>query len=84
MAAGDTAQIQNSSLPPAQPAYILRGHTAQIHSVHFFRQNLRLLTGDADGWVVLWDVPIKRPVVVWKPHVATVLGLGSWGEKIIT
>lgn len=81
MAAGDT---QSSSLPPAQPAYILRGHTAQIHSVHFFRQNLRLLTGDADGWVVLWDVPIKRPVVVWKPHEATVLGLGSWGEKIIT
>jgi len=87
MAATHPAQIQTSTRPPAQPAYILRGHTAHMHSVHFFRQNLRLLTGDADGWVVLWDIPIKRPIAVWKPHSGTVLGLGSWGEggeKIIT
>ena len=72
-------------LPPAKPAYVLRGHTAQIHSLHFFRQNLRLLSGDADGWVVLWNIPIKRPVAVWKPHSGTVLGLSSWGDdRVIT
>lgn len=79
--------IQSSVLPPAQPAYVLRGHTAQIHCVHFLRQNLRLLTGDADGWVVLWNLAIKRPVAVWKAHEGSVLGLGSWGvneEDIIT
>lgn len=74
-----------SEHPPLQPTYILRGHTAQIHAVHFLRGNLRLLTGDADGWVVLWNVPIKRPVAVWRAHGATVLGLGSWGEdRVVT
>lgn len=81
MAPQATKQLQSSTLPPAQPSYILRGHTAQIHAVHFFRQNLRLLTGDADGWVVLWSLPIKRPVAVWRAHdSATVLGIGHWGE----
>ncbi|KAK5165049.1 Astra associated protein 1 Asa1 [Saxophila tyrrhenica] len=77
--------IQSSALPPAQPAYVLRGHTAQIHSVHFLRNNLRLLSGDAEGWVALWDVPIRRPVAVWKAHQDVNLGVGSWGDdKIIT
>lgn len=84
----DPPKLQSSALPPAQPAYVLRGHVAQIHAVHFLGQNLRLLTGDADGWVILWDTPIKRPVAVWRAHgSSTVLGLGSWGlddEKIIT
>lgn len=76
---------QSSTLPPAQPSYILRGHTAQLHSVRFLRSNLRLLTGDADGWVGLWNLPIKRPVAVWRPHTATVLGLASWGQdRIVT
>ncbi|KAI7213991.1 WD40 repeat-like protein [Hortaea werneckii] len=79
------ALAQSPTHPPLQPSYILRGHTAQVHSVLFLRENLRLLSGDADGWVVLWDVPIKRPVVVWRAHKSTILGLGSWGEgKIIT
>ena len=79
--------IQSSTLPPAQPDYVLRGHTAQIHCVYFLRKNLRLLTGDADGWVVLWNLAIKRPVAVWRAHEGSVLGLGSWGvdeENIIT
>ncbi|KAI7162950.1 WD40 repeat-like protein [Hortaea werneckii] len=76
---------QSQTHPPLQPSYILRGHTAQVHSVLFLRENLRLLSGDADGWVVLWDVPIKRPVAVWRAHKSTILGLGSWGKsKIIT
>lgn len=82
-----THLLQSSTLPPAQPTYILRGHTAQIHSVHFLRRNLRLLTGDADGWVVLWNLPVKRPVAVWKPHGGSVLGVGAWGpegENVVT
>ncbi|GAB1727205.1 hypothetical protein NU195Hw_g273t1 [Hortaea werneckii] len=76
---------QSPTHQPLQPSYILRGHTAQVHSVLFLHNNLRLLSGDADGWVVLWDVPIKRPVAVWRAHRSTILGLGSWGEsKVIT
>jgi len=76
---------QASTLPPAQPAYILRGHSAQVHSTHFFRENLRLLSGDAEGWVVLWSLPIKRAVAVWRAHEGTVIGIGSWeDDKIIS
>lgn len=72
-------------LPPAQPAYVLRGHAAQVHALHFTPENLRLLTGDADGWVVSWNLAFKRPAASWKAHEKTVLGLGSWGhDRIIT
>ncbi|SMR61402.1 unnamed protein product [Zymoseptoria tritici ST99CH_3D1] len=83
--AGPLSIEQSSQNPPAQPAYVLRGHSAQIHSVHFLRKNSQLLTGDADGWVVLWNTTTKRPDAVWKPHKTTILGVGNWGEdKVIT
>ncbi|KAF2458893.1 hypothetical protein BDY21DRAFT_273046, partial [Lineolata rhizophorae] len=64
---------------PPQPAYILRGHAAAVHAVHFLRRNARLLTADADGWAVLWAVASRRAVAVWRAHAASVLGVGSYG-----
>jgi len=78
-------QIQASTLPPPQPSYVLRGHNAQVHSVRFLRRNTRLLTGDAEGWVVLWNLATKRAVAVWRPHGSAILGVKDWGEdKIVT
>ena len=72
-------------LPPAQPTFILRGHSAQIHALHFTQGNERLLSADADGWVVSWNLSYKRPAAVWKAHSNTILALGSWGpHRIIT
>lgn len=77
--------IKAASLPPAQPTFILRGHASTINSLHFLRDNLRLLSGDSDGFVVLWNVSIKRPTAVWQAHEGSILGLGSWGDdRIIT
>ncbi|RAH68014.1 WD40 repeat domain-containing protein [Aspergillus aculeatinus CBS 121060] len=61
--------------PPATPTYILRGHAAQIHSLHIYHHNLRLVSGDADGWIAVWDLVSKRPVAVWKAHDGAVLGV---------
>ncbi len=69
--------------PPAQPAYILRGHSAQVHALQFTQDNQRLLTGDADGWLVSWNLAFKRPVASWKGHEKGILGLGSWGQDRI-
>ncbi|GAB7338490.1 hypothetical protein MBLNU457_5243t1 [Dothideomycetes sp. NU457] len=81
-------QILPSSAPaPPTPKYILRGHTSQIHATHFLRRNTRLLTGDATGYVVLWDTTTKRPVAVWRAHDTTILALGHWpscNDRIIT
>ncbi|KIW01836.1 uncharacterized protein PV09_06687 [Verruconis gallopava] len=76
-------QIQQSQLPPAQPAYILRGHKAQIHALQFLRGNSRLLSGDADGIIIIWDVSIKRPKAVWKGHAGAILGFAVWSDDQI-
>ncbi|KAL4802375.1 WD40-repeat-containing domain protein [Aspergillus unguis] len=59
--------------PPATPTYILRGHAAPIHALQIFNQNLRLVSGDAEGWIVIWDLIFKRPIAVWKAHEGAVL-----------
>lgn len=77
--------MSSEPLPPAQPIFILRGHSAEVHALHFTQNNRRLLTGDADGWVVLWDLALKRPEATWKGHDKAILGLGSWGQdRVIT
>ena len=79
------SDVQSSTLPPAQPAYVFRGHATHVHSVQFVRQNSRLLTGDADGCIILWNLASKRPVAVWQAHDAAILGFAEWGpDRIIT
>ncbi|KAE8146816.1 WD40-repeat-containing domain protein [Aspergillus avenaceus] len=59
--------------PPATPTYILRGHAAPIHGLHIFHQNLHIISGDAEGWIIVWDLVFKRPVAVWKAHEGAIL-----------
>ncbi|TGJ83611.1 hypothetical protein E0Z10_g5133 [Xylaria hypoxylon] len=69
----------------AQPKSVLRGHRTQVHATTFIRQNQRLASGDADGFVVLWDLTIMRPRAVWRAHTAAILGISGWGDdKLIT
>jgi WD40 repeat protein len=76
---------QSAKRPPAFPSCILRGHGTAIHSAQFVHHNSHLLTGDADGWVILWKVQTKRALVVWKAHNGSILGIAEWGnENIIT
>ncbi|KAI1090276.1 WD40 repeat-like protein [Rostrohypoxylon terebratum] len=70
---------------PVQPKSILRGHRAQVHVTAFIRGNQRLASGDADGFVILWDLIIMRPKAVWQAHTNAILGISDWGDdKIIT
>lgn len=77
--------VTSTVLPPAQPIYILRGHSSSVNALHFYAHNTRLLSGDADGFIVLWDLIIKRPLVVWRAHEGSILGLSTWGDaRILT
>ena len=67
------ATNKKTQQPPASPTYILRGHAAPIHALHLFANNLRLISGDAEGWIVIWDMVSKRPVASWKAHAGAVL-----------
>ncbi|KAI2640883.1 WD40 repeat-like protein [Hypomontagnella submonticulosa] len=74
-----------SQYRPAQPKSVLRGHRTQVHVTTFVRGNQRLASGDADGFVILWDLTIMRPRAVWRPHTSAILGIADWGDdKIIT
>ncbi|RYO76942.1 hypothetical protein DL766_008240 [Monosporascus sp. MC13-8B] len=74
-----------SQRPAAQPKSVLRGHKAQVHATTFVRSNQRLASGDAEGFVVLWDLTIMRPSAVWRAHEKAILGIAGWGkDKIIT
>ncbi|KAB5576249.1 WD40-repeat-containing domain protein [Coniochaeta sp. 2T2.1] len=70
---------------PLQPKTVLRGHKVQVHAATFIRHNERLVTGDADGFVVVWDLTIMRPRAVWRAHTNAILGIFGWGDdRIIT
>ncbi|OJD24062.1 hypothetical protein ACJ73_04578 [Blastomyces percursus] len=64
-----------NKLPPATPVYILRGHGSPIHALHFYSVNSRLISGDEEGWVVVWSMSTKRAVVSWKAHESAILGV---------
>ncbi|KKA29380.1 hypothetical protein TD95_004037 [Thielaviopsis punctulata] len=67
------------------PKNILRGHKTQVHSARFIRRNSRLVTGDSEGFVILWDLATMRPTAVWQAHTKPVLAVQDWGpERLIT
>ncbi|KAK6531507.1 ASTRA complex subunit [Arthrobotrys megalospora] len=66
-----------------QPVYVIRGHPSPVHALHFYRSNSRLVSADADGWIVLWDLPTRRPVAVWKAHDGPVLAVADWDDSNI-
>lgn len=85
MAAHNAAVAADDDDKPPQPRAVLRGHKAAVHAAVFCRANERLLTGDAGGFVVAWDLAIMRPRAVWQAHQDAILGLAGWGrDKIIT
>jgi WD40 repeat protein len=67
------------------PSSILRGHKAQVHALCFLPRDARLVSGDVDGFVVVWDLTTMRPTAVWRPHDNAILGIRPWGpDRIIT
>ncbi|EXJ94275.1 hypothetical protein A1O1_02668 [Capronia coronata CBS 617.96] len=70
---------------PAVPKYILRGHDAAIHALHFYSGNAFLASGDSDGWLVIWSLTTKRPVAVWKGHDGGVMAIQHWTtERLVS
>lgn len=63
---------------PAVPTYVLRGHDAPIHALHYFCRNAYLASGDSQGWLVIWSLATKRPMAVWKGHEGAVMAIRHW------
>ncbi|BFZ63389.1 Guanine nucleotide binding protein (G protein), beta polypeptide 1-like [Saitoella coloradoensis] len=70
------------SLPPPVPSYIFRGHASQINTLAFLPSSSDLITGDADGFVVIWSLTTRRPRAVWRAHKEGLLKVEGWpGEE---
>ncbi|CAG8483861.1 17059_t:CDS:2, partial [Acaulospora morrowiae] len=50
------------------PVYIFRGHEEQINSLQFAEDNSFLVSGDAGGIIMIWDMKTKRSVIRFKAH----------------
>lgn len=80
----NNAQQKMTSSAPS-PKSILRGHKSQVHAAVFVRSNERLVTGDANGFVVVWDLTVMRAKAVWRAHEKAILGIRGWRhDRIIT
>ncbi|ODQ80336.1 hypothetical protein BABINDRAFT_166674 [Babjeviella inositovora NRRL Y-12698] len=76
----------------------LRGHNSDITTSLYFhvpnpngRLTPTLVTGDSTGWLVWWDLAIRRPIGVWRAHDKTIItikqlgvGLSELGEVAIS
>ena len=72
-------------LPAATPVYILRGHSSPIHSLTFSPTNAHLVSADAQGWLIIWDIVYKRPIAVWQAHESVVMEVKYWGShRLVT
>ncbi|KAI1615067.1 WD40-repeat-containing domain protein [Exophiala viscosa] len=70
---------------PAVPTYVLRGHNAPIHALHFYCRNSYLASGDSEGWLIIWSLATKRPVAVWKAHDGALMAIRPWGDdRLVT
>lgn len=54
--------------PPPPPTYILREHRGPVNFIHLFNDDQCLASCDGEGWVVIWRMRTRRPIVKWKAH----------------
>ncbi|KAJ2711668.1 Astra associated protein 1 Asa1 [Coemansia spiralis] len=67
-----------------QPDFVFRGHRAAVNAVHFFAGDRILASGDQDGVLILWSMPLKRQLVaVRDAHAGPILAVGSAGADTV-
>ncbi|KAI8882206.1 WD40 repeat-like protein [Backusella circina FSU 941] len=54
--------------PSPRPLYIFRGHTAVVNNVTFIRHDEYFVSCDMEGWIFIWNIKTRRPVLKWKAH----------------
>ncbi|CAG8475234.1 24470_t:CDS:2 [Cetraspora pellucida] len=72
-----------SETPPS-PVYIFRGHVEQINSLEFIENNRYLISGDAGGNVIIWDMISRRSKIQFKAHNDGILSIVKFKDKLIS
>ncbi|KAK9321308.1 WD40 repeat-like protein [Lipomyces orientalis] len=61
----------------------LRARSNPITAIAFHSSNLRLVSGDDDGWCIQWSLVTRRPMVVWKSHSAAILTVKWMSDELL-
>lgn len=71
--------LVSESLPPS-PFFLLRGHASEVQCLEFSQESLSdsllsnaIISGDADGFIIIWSTKTFRPLAIWKAHDAALL-----------
>ncbi|ODQ71364.1 hypothetical protein LIPSTDRAFT_74010 [Lipomyces starkeyi NRRL Y-11557] len=61
----------------------LRAQSHPINAIAFHSSNLRLVSGDDDGWCIQWSLVTRRPLAVWKSHSAALLTVKWMSDELL-
>ncbi|CAG8769199.1 192_t:CDS:2, partial [Racocetra persica] len=56
----------------------------QINSLEFIENNRYLISGDAEGNIIIWDMISRRPKVQFKAHNDGILSIAKFKDKLIS
>ncbi|KAK9234886.1 WD40 repeat-like protein [Lipomyces kononenkoae] len=61
----------------------LRAQSYTITTVAFHASNLRIVSGDDEGWCIQWSLVTRRPITVWKAHGAALLSVKWMSDELL-
>ncbi|KAK9487362.1 WD40 repeat-like protein [Lipomyces starkeyi] len=61
----------------------LRAQSHPINAIAFHSSNLRLVSGDDEGWCIQWSLVTRRPLAVWKSHSAALLTVKWMSDELL-
>ncbi|KAK9364739.1 WD40 repeat-like protein [Lipomyces kononenkoae] len=61
----------------------LRAQSYTITTIAFHSSNLRLVSGDDEGWCIQWSLVTRRPIGVWRAHCAALLSVKWMSDELL-
>ncbi|ODV77652.1 uncharacterized protein CANTADRAFT_37400, partial [Suhomyces tanzawaensis NRRL Y-17324] len=67
-------------------SFSLRSHGAAVSAMDSNTSSgATFISADSDGWVIWWNISIKRPILKWKAHQSKIISVKLLGhERVIT
>ena len=84
IASGNGMDVKVWDAQTGNDQLILRGHTAQVHSVAFSSDGQRLISGSEDQTVKVWDVRTGQEMLSLRGHTDAVTSVAHGGERIVS
>lgn len=71
--------MKGQALPPPLPFTVLRGHSSPVYDLSF--RKVSILSGSADGLLILWDTELRRSLLQLNAHSESVTSCSLVGDS---